>query len=493
MLRLWSATEMSRDRIGQDTLHCFPTPVIVLALALALSVSAGPTRAQTLAETLAHTYRTNPQLEADRARQRSTDSDVARALGGYRPNVQFQMEGGRGKDAIQYDYLTPPQYIPATPGKHWETNTERATVLQIVQPVYDGGRASADVRHAKLSVKGGLEQMRSVEQSVLGDAIQGYLDLYRDQQILELSKGNVGRLTEELADTRTRFRVQDVTQTDVAQAESRLARGISDQTAAEGSVIASISNFTRVSGLVPGQLPPPPPLPPLPASLDEVLAHVENNPDIRYADDVARVAEADVEFVESGLLPTVSLRGEDRRTFDAAQRGVNNESQDVVLTLSVPLYEGGVSAARTREQKHIAAQRRLETDLARRRTVDQAKRAWQALTTSRSRLKALGEQLRSARVALDSIKAEVRVGTRTVLDQLNAEQELLDAQVGVARARHDEAVGAYSLLVAIGKVSARDLGVPVDLYDPGEHNKAETGRWFGTGTLNDYDEDRPKR
>lgn len=442
-----------------------------------------PLQAHGLEDVLVHTYETNPQIEADRARQRSVDEDVARAVGGWRPVLSFTGETGRGHDVQQFNTNTP------RPTSISETRTPEVLLLQLQQMIYDGGRISADIRHAELVVESGLAVMVSTEQLVLGQATQAYYDLYRDQEIVNLEKGNVEWLEKQVKATAARYKVKDVTQTDVAQAEASLAKGQADQTAAQGNLDITRSGFSAVTGLPPDlvEKPPEPPRALLPPTLEEAQMLAESSPDMVAAKLAEQAAEADVDAAESGLMPTLSLRGTISREDAASQGNYNIHDKSILLSLNVPLYEGGVAAARTRTAKQVVGQRRLEIDNARRKAVDQANRAWQSLMTARSSIRALTQQVRAAEVAVRSIQAETRVGARTLYDQLLAQQDLVNAQIGLTRARRDEAVATYNVLQAIGRLTATGLSLPVQVYDPSVHYQRVRNRPFGTGIDESYE------
>ncbi len=446
-----------------------------------------PAGAQALREVLVNTYLTNPQIEADRARQRALDDDVARALGGWRPQAVLTAEQGRGHDVQDFHATTQP--FPQAAYTIHEYRTPETLLLQIQQSIYDGGRTSADVRHSEIVVESGLAQMVSVEQGVLGQATQAYYDLYRDQSILALARQNVTWLEDQVKATHARYAVKDVTQTDVAQAEARLAGAQSDLTTAEGTVATSRSAFIAATGIEPGQLPapPPPPRDRLPAALADAQRLAQSSPDLRAAILAARAAEADVDSVASGLSPTLALRGTSRRLSQSDEANLTRTDNEVVLSLSIPLYEGGVYAARTRGAKQVAGQRRLEIDQARRRAVDQVNRAWAQLMSAQASIRSLTEQVRAAQVANKGMEKELRAGTRTVYDQLNAQQEEMNAKIGLLRSQHDEVVASYALLVAVGGLTASNLGLPVQVYDPSVHYEKVRNTWFGTGIDESYE------
>lgn len=444
-----------------------------------------PLHAETLEQVLAHTYETNPQIEADRARQRSVDEDVARAVGGWRPTVSVTGEVGRGHDVQQFTTTSATQ----RPTSISETRTPEILVLQLQQMIYDGGRVSADIRHSELAVESGLALMVSTEQTVLGQAVQAYYDLYRDQEILNLHRRNLEWLRQQHKATSALYRIKDVTQTDLAQAEASLAKGQADETAALGALNNTRSAFSAVTGLpaVPVESPPEPPRGLLPATPEEAQALAETSPDMVAAKLAEQAAESEVDFAEGGLKPTLSLRGVYSREDAASQGNFNIRDKQVLLSLSVPLYEGGVAAARTRGAKHVVGQRRLEIDNARRKGGDQVNHAWQSLMTARSSIQALTQQVHSAEIAVRSIQAEVRVGARTLYDQLLAQQDLVNAQIGLVRAQRDEAVATYSVLQAIGRLTASGLALPVTIYDPSVHYQKIRNRPFGTGIGESYE------
>ena len=456
-----------------------------LAVALlCLSAWISPAPAQSLQDTLVSAYTNNPQLQSDRARQRATDEDVSRAWSGLRPTATFSGDKGRTLEKIKYPN-TPSTYVP--PADFRSPNSEN---LQLRQEIWDGGRTLSDVRHSKLAVQNGLAILQSTEQSVLGNAVQAYYDLYRDQRILTIQEGYVRALEEERKATQARYQVKDVTQTDIAQADARLASGIADAQQYQANVESSKSAFQRAAGMVPADLlPEPPPVPQvLPSSLDDALAAARQNPDLQAAILNEKAARADIATAEAGMLPDISLQATSSRNYHTDTNLDTDFNNTVVLALTVPLYDGGLASARVRTAKHTAGQRRLDIDVMRDQVNDQVKRAWQSLIASRARIKSYNETVKANEVALAGVQQELRVGSRTVIDELNARQELLVAQISLLRARHDEAVAAYTVLVGCGRLTAKDLGVPVDIYDPTEHYESSSWLPWGPWIDTDYPE-----
>lgn len=432
------------------------------------SLLAGTAGAQTMQDALISAYQTNPQLEADRARQRAQDDDVSRAWGGFRPQIVVSGQFGRAHDGVEI-----PEQTFTGPEVVHEHLTRRPDeeAIQVKQEIWDGGRTFSDVTHSKWAVANGRAILTSTEQTVLGGVVQSYYDLYRDQKILEIQKEFVRSLEDEKKAATARYGVKDVTRTDVAQSEARLARGLADLRQFEGNLETSRSAFILASGLVPATLTDPPPLPVilLPKTLDEALTEVERNPDLQAAVFAEKAAEADITTAESGLMPDLSLVALGTHNAHTDYTGTQITTGELMLEVTVPIYDGGISSARTRIAKHTFGQRRLTTDLQRIRTTDAIKRSWQNLQANNARIVALEENERADLVALDGVQQELKVGSRTVLDELNARQEVLDAQIALWRSRHDAAVGAYALLVAIGRLNAEALALPVERYDAADH------------------------
>jgi outer membrane protein len=464
---------------------------LLASLALA-GLMAGGAGAQTLQDSLASAYRGNPQLEADRARQRAADDDVSRAWGGYRPQVVVSGQAGQGKDRVilpqaAYDQLTGEINRYTALQKDYRKPNEEA--VQLKQEIWDGNRTFADVSHSKWAVANGRAILTSTEQAVLGGAVQAYYDLYRDQRIVDIQKEFVHSLEGEKKAAISRYAVKDVTQTDVAQAEARLARGVADLKQYEGNLEASRSAFTLAVGIEPGaRLPDPPDLPHdiMPQSVDEALEQVEENPDLRAAIYAEKAAESDIDLAESGMMPDVSLQAVGSHSAHTDYTAAQLTTGQVLLTVTMPLYDGGVASARTRAAKHTFGQRRLTTDLQRIRTRDAIRRAWENLQATRARIRALEENERANLIALKGVQQELKVGSRTEIDALNAEQEVLDARIGLLRSQHDYAVSGYSLLLAVGRLTAASLKLPVEIYDPAEHYDSATWMPWGPWIDKDY-------
>jgi len=306
--------------------------------------------------------------------------------------------------------------------------------------------------------------------------------------VLDLNVNNEQVLRRNLDAVRDRFEVGEVTRTDVAQAESRLARATADRIQSEGALATSRAAYERVVGALPGVLEPPPVPGNLPGSRETAVGIAgAENPNVVFADFTERAARGDVDVTVGELLPTLSLDGTLTRAEETQTSGAKAESARITATLSMPLYQSGAVAARVRQFKEVASQRLMEVDAARRTAIEAAARAWDALQTARAGIVSFESQIRAAEIALSGVREESAVGSRTVLDVLDAEQELLTARVNLVRSQRDEVVAAYELNAALGRLTAAALDLPVEVLDVEEHYQQTRGRWW------EYDTDVDNR
>ncbi len=446
-----------------------------LAVVAAAVVSA-PARGQDLADALAITHDTNPTLIAQRAALRGTNEQVSQALSGYRPNVEAT--GDLGVEYSNTDL--------SSGSSTNDTVTPASIGIAVSQPLYRGGRTLASVRSAEFAVQAARATYLSIEQQVLLDAVTAYMNVVREQAVLELSINNEQVLRRQLQATRDRFQVGEVTRTDVSQAESRLARATADRIAAEGDLDNSRATFARVVGRPAGAVSPPPPVAGLPISLDEAIAQAEgNNPAIVTATFNARSADANVDVVFGELLPEVNLVGQAQSTFEPSDAIDQSDSASLTAQVTVPLYQSGAVSSRVREARYDANQRRIQVEETRRDVVENAIQAWETLQTARASINSFVAQVGAARIALEGTEQEALVGSRTVLDVLDAEQELLDARVSLVRSQRDEVVAAYALRAVTGQLTARALGLPVEYYEFDRDYRNTRGRLWGTSVESD--------
>jgi outer membrane protein len=444
------------------------------AMGALLIVAAGGARGETLTDALVDAYNNNPQILAERANLRATDEGVPQALSGWRPTVTFT--GSVGAQRIETSPSTP--FIPG------DTKTvPKVADLNITQPVYTGGRTVALTAEAEKTVEAERARNIATEESVFLSVTQAYLDVVRDQATLDLSINNEQVLRRQLEATNDQFQVGAVTRTDVAQAEARLAGATASRQLAEGNLQVSRANYARAVGHVPpGRLAQPSLTPVLPASRNEALSLATfKNPTVIagiFTEDAARDA---VDATRDQLLPQLALVGDLNRSNSTVSATRDTTSGSVVARVTMPLYEGGNIYSQTRQAVETVGVRQGQTDDARRAAIQGATQAWEQITSGRAQIVSLQSTIKAADIALDGVRQEATVGSRTVLDVLNAEQELFTDRVQLVTAEHDLAVAEFTLASQIGRLTAADLRLPVKLYDVDRHYESVRDKWLGFG------------
>jgi TolC family type I secretion outer membrane protein len=451
------------------------TALAGLSLAVALPSAAD---AETLKEALADAYATNPDLKAARRQLGATNERVPQALSNWRPEVSITGSAGRQKLDQEGEFTS-------TDG----TTSPLTAQFEVSQPLYRGGRTVAGTERAENEVRAERARLAGTEQDVLLRGVQAYVDVWRDQAVLGLNDNNVKVLRRQLEATQDRFTVGEVTRTDVAQAESRLSRAIADREAARGQLESSRAAYVEVIGHPPEDLEQPPIPDILPGTLDgaKELA-VGNNPNVvanRFNEGAAR---RQVREVAGELLPEAELVGRLSQRENTTTEDSSTQSAEILAQVTIPLYQQGAVFSRVREAKQTANQRRLEVRSAERTAEQQAVSAWEDLQAARAQIESFREQVRAADIALEGVRQENQVGARTVLDVLDAEQELLDAQVSLVRAQRDGIFASHQLLSAIGKLRARALGLPVEYYDVESGYNAVRDKIWGWGIPNGDDD-----
>ncbi|MSP67430.1 MAG: hypothetical protein EXQ96_04930 [Alphaproteobacteria bacterium] len=439
------------------------------ALALALLTATG--RAQTLEEALVAAYQTNPTLRAEQAALRAVDEDVAIAISGWRPTVE--VEGSTGYRMTNNELAS---RLKA------ESDRQPSSVgIIITQPLYQGGRTVAEISRANNRILAQRARLSGTEQDVLSAAATSYLDVLRDQTVVELNKKNEEVLRRQMEATRDRFRVGEVTKTDVSQAEARLARAVADRIGAEGQVVTAKATFKRVIGLDPMRLAWPQPTKGLPTNEIEAqgVSDIEN-PDIQAAISDEETAGADIRVAESRLKPDLSLSAEAEYGRDVSEQIDQQDRVEVKATVRIPLYQAGAREAEVRQRKELKSQRRIQVLETRRRVREKVTRAWESLETARAQITSFAAQVRANEIALDGVRQEAAVGSRTTLDVLDAEQELFDSEVNLVRSQRNEVVAGFQLQAAIGRYTAVNLNLPVVTFDPRPHYEETRSKWWGT-------------
>lgn len=440
--------------------------VVALLAGTALSAAA---EAQTLNDALVQAYQTNPTLAAQRAAQRATDESVAQANAAKRPSLSLST-------GVSNTYATTLNHTASS------TTTGWALTLSASQALYRGGRIEASIDQAEANVVAGRARLRGTEQTVLSSVVDAYMGVLRDQAVLQLNINSEQVLTTELAAARSRFQLGAATSTDVATAESRLSAAQAGRIQAEGALRVSIANFEQRVGSPPGTMATPNPLTMLPNSLEEATqTALMENPTVVAAFYSEQASQASVRNAEGALKPTVNASlSTTRRPAEWPDYAPATFSTTAGVNVSIPLYQQGAEYSSIRSSRESLAQARLNLDEARRTVTSQVTQAWQSLATARAQILARGDQVRASEVALRGFRQEQEVGARTLLEVLNAEQDLLNARVQLVTARRDEVVASYGLLAAMGRLSAPMLNLPVPVYDPTTNYERNANRWFGT-------------
>ncbi len=441
----------------------------VAAVAVGAVMSAGPVSAETIREALASAYKYNPQLDAQRALLRASDEDVARANSGYRPKVNATAD-------VAY------QNVNNRPDSVGEGTTHpKGYDVTLTQPVFQGFRVLNGVREAEGNVRASREQLRSIEQQVLLAAATSYMDVVRDKSVVRLRENNVNVLTRELKATQDRFAVGEVTRTDVAQAQSRRAASISQLELARANLKASRAAFERIVGHQPASLvAPSSPDKYLPKSLDHAVAIANREaPTVVGALYSEQAARATVDKIWGELLPSVQVQAQYANDHNTSRTTDQTEATTVRAQLSVPLYEGGEVRARVRQAKHQHVSRIQQIEQFRGEAQANVVTAWSRLEASKAQRESDQIAVQSSRTALQGVREEERVGQRTVLDVLNAEQELVVAEVQLASTQRDVIVNSYALIAAVGRLSSAELGLTSVVYDPDQHYHEVRRKWFG--------------
>jgi outer membrane protein len=449
----------------------------VCAAAVAAASAVSHASAETLESALAQAYRNNPTLNAQRAALRATDEGVPQALAGYRPRITGNLDSG-------YQHF---ESTTLSSGVLLKTNTNispRGGNVGLVQTVYNGQRTGSLTRQAESAVLSGRETLRNAAQTVLLDAATAYMNVLRDTAILDLQRRNVEVLQEQLKQTRDRFNVGEVTRTDVAQSESRVAASQSQVLSAEANLKASQATYRRVVGVEPINLRPGMPVDRLsPSTLDaSVDSGRSQHPSVTAAQYTVDTAQFAVKAAEGSLYPTVTLESAVQKRWDLAPGSFDQLTGTVLGRVQVPIYQGGTEYSLIRQSKETLGQRRIELDVQRDLVRASVVQAWSQLQATKAQIIAAQAQVTATEVALNGVREEARVGQRTTLDVLNAQQELVNARVSLVTAQRDRVVASYTLLAAVGRLGPEVLGLKTDVYDPRVHYHQVRDKWIGVRT-----------
>jgi len=439
----------------------------ILLASAALAVGAGQVSAETLVEAMVSAYSSNPTLQAERARQRGTDELVPQALSGWRPTVNTE-----GSIANVWSDSS---------GVSASENDPKSVAIGLAQPIFRGFKTINGTKAAEANVEAGKQGLLAIEQDILFQAIQAYMNVIRDRQIVGLRQQNVSVLQQQLTAADERFKVGEITRTDVAQSRARVSGAQSNVASANAALAASVANYINVVGHKPGSLKYPR-LAKLPRTLEQAqAAAAEINPNILAAAYVEEASTYNIDVIKGDLLPAASLQASATFNDNPSAGTSRSESARIEGVLTIPLYEAGRVYSSVREAKHIASQRRLQVIQAGRSVRESVSISWNNLAAAREIIVSAKAQVSAAELALDGVRQEYFVGSRTTLDVLDAETEVVTARIALVSAERDQIVAAYQILGSIGRLTARDLALPVEYYDADENYLNVRGKWFGTG------------
>ena len=451
----------------------FPTAVVVA-------------RAETLESALVQAYQNNPTLNSQRASVRATDEGVPQALSGYRPKITVNASGGEQSQSTTVKVVGP-TILPSAPATYFTQsgyNAPYGAGATISQTIFNGFQTANRTRQAEAQVLAARATLRVTEQTVLLNAVTAFMNLLRDSAVFDLQKRNVEVLQEQMKQTRDRFNVGEVTRTDVAQAESSLASGRSQVLLAESIYKSSGATYRQVIGSNAGKLMPGSPVDrfspsSLPVAVDYATA---THPAVTTAQYNVDAAQQQVKLAEGALYPTLSVQGNVRKDFMTGLNQIESYSASVLGQLSIPIYQGGAEYSAIRQAKETLGQKRLDFDTARDQVRQFVVQSWGQLEAAKGNIDATNALVQAAEIALNGVREEARVGQRTTLDVLNAQQTLVNARVALVTAQRDRVVASYTLLSAVGRLAPEVLALRVPVYDAQVHYEQVRDSWAGVRT-----------
>ncbi|MDA9771268.1 TolC family outer membrane protein [Emcibacteraceae bacterium] len=447
-------------------------PVLGTATAIiALIGSSLFANADDLKAALETAYISNPDLEAARASQRAVDETVNQAKGGWRPTIV-----GTGSIAKQKNNST---------GVFAQnsTTTPKSLGISLEQNVFRSFQTVNQTGEARKNAEAGRADLLNTEQNVFINVVSAYSNVISDEAFLEFTTNNVIALQRQLQASEDRFEVGEITRTDVAQSRARLSRAQTEKIAAEATLTASRAAYRRVVGNEPGTLERDIVIPPLPASEKAALDIASRtHPLVVAASASEKAADYAVKRQYGGLGPTVTVGASYTKNYDRFLPGDEASATAIRADLRLPIYQAGVQASVVRQAKQRRSQFRIQEIAAERQVHELVRNAWESYREASARIISTLDQLEANEIALEGVRQEADVGSRTILDVLDAEQELLDARVNNATAVRDRMVAAYNLLSSMGKLNAKDLALNVDIYDAEEKSKSVENKIYGFGT-----------
>jgi len=438
--------------------------------ALAVMISYQPAQAVSLKEAMATAYLNNPALRAKRASLRAVDETINQAKSGWRPSLTATANYGRKRSDSNISFFTS------------RNTTPRQWGLELKQPVFQSMQTVNSTSEARNRVEAARQQLVAEEQKILLDSVTAYMGVLRDIAVLNLTINNVNVLERQLQASKDRFRVGDVTRTDVAQSKARLSRAISERIRSEATLISSRAAYRKTVGNAPVNIKKPANLPAMPASEDAALAIAKRkNPQLLAALYIEKAAGYNVKRQYGSLGPSVDIIARINKSWERYSTNDVSVNKEILAQVTMPLYQSGAASSRIRQSRQVEEQRRLEAEATERDVVERVRNAWEGYREATARIVSTEDQVTANNIAYKGVKQEARVGSRTTLNVLNAEQELLNSRVSLVKAQRDQYVAAYSLLSAIGDLTARSLKLDVSRYDPARNTRAVENKFYGWG------------
>ncbi|GAA0535989.1 outer membrane protein [Rhizomicrobium palustre] len=431
-----------------------------------------------LIDALGVAYETNPQLAAARAGLRATDESVAQANARWRPYISATGTYAYNENKISGGGGVAPQRVISHPLQ---------AQLGFSENIFRGGRTYAEIGQAKANVRAARAELMAIEQTVLLAAATAYMDTVRDTAIVDLRRHNVDVLRRQRDETALEFKAGSLTRTDVAQAEARLAGAQAALTAAEGQLAISRAAFSRVIGRPAETLEAQPATPAaLPSSQEAAdQAATRGNPALAQAQENEKATSYAVDVAIGAMLPEVTMQGgytySQQSYASVLGAGKVTQGLGVQAQVTVPIYQGGAEQSAIRQAKQLHAQAELNVSVTDRQVREAVATTWNTYQAALANITSNEATARSNEIAFTGVSKEQRVGGRTVLDVLNAQQELLNAQVAVVTSRRDATVAAYQVLAASGLLTAKGVGLKVTPYDPLANYESNAARWIGFG------------
>lgn len=432
-------------------------------------------KAETLDEALVKVYQESPILAANREKVKAIDENISEALSGWRPIVE--LEGDAGVSESESTSVSSGLSSTTT-----SSLSPRSFSLSVTEPIYRGGKTTAETKAAKNLFKASQADLTVKEQQLLLETVKAYMGVLHAQFVADLNVRNENVLRKHYEAAQDRFNVGEVTQTDVAQSKARLAEARAIRIGAEGSLISTFATYRKVTGNFPKKLLWPLPPKDIPSNERQALnAAINNHPAIASAVYYESAARDNIDVAMSDLLPQVSIRGGYDKKYDISTVIDETETLSLSAVVKIPIYQTGVQHSLVRKKKLVLNQTRLESEEARRITLEEVTLAWEALITARAKIDAFKTQVNASKLALEGVEQEVMVGLRTTLDVLDAEQEVFSSRVNLVGAKRDLIVSSYWVKSSIGDLTVKSLGLPVQNLDMKSRYNNAFEKWFGLG------------